>query len=391
MRFTRPAVTTALVGVAVAALATASPAFAGPSSSFLGQFTHVSTVASTVPPGNSPPPSGDGDINPYGVAVVHDSIGMERRGDVLVSNFNNSTNAQGTGTTIVEVSPSGTQTVFAHVPQLTGGTGLTTALAILPRGFVIVGSLPTSDGTSTTATAGALIILNSHGNVVRVLSGGDINGPWDLTAVSRGDDAVIFFTNVLNGTVMPGADASVPGPVVDQGTVVRMTLDFDHGFPRVTSNRVIASTFPERTDPAALVLGPTGVGLGRNGTLYVADTVDSTIRAIPNALFRHSSAGDGFRVSSANPTVSHLNQPLGLVVAPNGNIITVNGGDGFIVETTPFGHVENFQLIDNTPPTPPATTPLGAGALFGLAIAPHHQGVYFVDDVSNTLNLLGHM
>jgi sugar lactone lactonase YvrE len=175
------------------------------------------------------------------------------------------------------------------------------------------------------------------------------------------------------------------------GSVVRLTLDFDHGFPRVTSNTVIANTFPERTDPAALVLGPTGVGLSRNGTLYVADTVDSTIRAIPNALFRHSSSGDGFRVSSANPTVSHLNQPLGLVVAPNGNIITVNGGDGFIVETTPFGTVANFQLIDNTPPTPPATTPLGAGALFGLAIAPHHQGVYFVDDVSNTLNLLGHM
>jgi hypothetical protein len=386
MRFTRPAVT-ALVGVAVAALATASPAFAGTNFSFLGHFTHVSTVASTVPPGNSLPPSGDGDVNPYGVAVVHHSIGKERRGDILVSNFNNSTNAQGTGTTIVEISPSGTQTVFAHVGQLAGGTGLTTALAILPKGFVIVGSLPTSDGTSATATAGALIILNSHGDVVRVLSGGDINGPWDLTAVSRGDDAAVFFTNVLNGTVQPGANPMVPGNVVDMGSVVRLTLDFDHGFPRVTGNTVIANTFPERTDPAALVLGPTGVGLSRHGTLYVADTVDSTIRAIPNALFRHSPAGDGFLVSSSNPAVSHLNQPLGLVVAPNGNIITVNGGDGFIVETTPFGKVANFQLIDSTP----ATSPLGAGTLFGLAIAPHHQGVYFVDDGSNTLNLLGRM
>jgi hypothetical protein len=389
MRFTRPAVATALVGVAVAALATASPAFAGTNFSYLSQFTQVSTVASTVPPGNALPPSGDGDINPYGVAVVQHSIGNELRGDILVSNFNNVKNAQGTGTTIVEVSPSGTQTVFAHVGQLTGGTGLTTALAILPRGFVIVGSLPTTDGTSTTATAGALIILDSHGNVVRVLSGGDINGPWDLTAVSQGDDATVFFTNVLNGTVQPGADPTMPGTVVDMGSVVRMTLDFDHGSPRVTSNRIIANAFPERTDPAALVLGPTGVGLGWNGTLYVADTVDSTIRAIPNALFRHSGVGDGFLVSSADMSVSHLNQPLGLAIAPNGNIITVNGGDGFIVETTPFGKVVNFQLIDNTPPTPPATTPLGGGALFGLAIAPHHQGVYFVDDVSNTLNLLG--
>ncbi len=386
MRFTRPAVATALVGVAVAALATASPAFAGTNFSFLGQFTHISTVSSTVPTTNTPPKPGDGDVNPYGVAVVHHSIGRLHRGDILVSNFNDSSNAQGTGTTIVEITPSGTQRVFARVPELAGGTGLTTALAILPKGFVIVGSLPTSDGTSATATAGALIILDSHGNVVRVLSGGDINGPWDLTAVSRGDDATVFFTNVLNGTVVPGANPMVPGTVVDMGSVVRLTLDFDHGFPRVTSNTVIANTFPERTDPAALVLGPTGVGLSRHGTLYVADTVDSTIRAIPNALFRHSSSGDGFLVSSSNPAVSQLDQPLGLVVAPNGNIITVNGGNGFIVETTPFGTVVNSQLIDNTPPAP-----LGAGTLFGLAIAPHHQGVYFVDDGSNTLNLLGRM
>ncbi|HUJ63958.1 MAG TPA: hypothetical protein VLX59_00360, partial [Acidimicrobiales bacterium] len=101
MRFTRPAVTTAIVGAAVAALATASPAFAGTNSSYLGQFTQVSTVASTVPPTHTPPKAGDGDVNPYGVAVVHDSVGRLHRGDVLVSNFNDSSNAQGTGTTIV--------------------------------------------------------------------------------------------------------------------------------------------------------------------------------------------------------------------------------------------------------------------------------------------------
>jgi hypothetical protein len=385
MRFTRPAVATALVGVAVAALATASPAFAGTNFSYLSQFTNVSTLASTVPPTNTPPKPGDGDVNPYGVAVVQESTGRLHQGDILVSNFNNSSNAQGTGTTIVEISPSGTQTVFARIPQLAGGTGLTTALAILPRGFVIVGSLPTTNGKANTATAGALIILDNHGHIVKVLSGGDINGPWDLTAVSRGDDAAVFFTNVLNGTVAATTDFTMTGPVVNQGTVVRLTLDFDHGFPQVTSNTIIGSGFPEQTDPNALVIGPTGVGLSRHGTLYVADTVDSTIRAIPDALFRHSSAGEGFLVSSSDQTVSHLNGPLGLAMAPNGNIITVNAGDGFIVETSPHGTVENVQLIDTTPPPGPG----GAGALFGLAIAPYHQGVYFVDDISNTLNLLG--
>ena len=133
-----------------------------------------------------------------------------------MSNFNNAANLQGTGTTIVEVSPSGNQQVFARVPQFPGGTGLTTALAILPRGFVVVGSLPTTNGMSATATAGALIILDRNGHVAATFSGGDINGPWDLTAVSQGNRAILFFTNVLNGTVAAG------GQVVNEGTVVRM-------------------------------------------------------------------------------------------------------------------------------------------------------------------------
>ena len=105
----------------------------------------------------------------------------------------------------------------------------------------------------------------------------------------------------------------------------------------MVSNTVIGSGFPERSDPAALVIGPTGVGLSLNGTLYVANTVKNTIRAIPNALSRTSSAGTGMLASSPTPAASGLNAPLGLAIASNGNILTVNGGDGNIVETTPGG------------------------------------------------------
>jgi len=374
MRFTRPAVSAALVGAAIVSFAGGSPAFAA--SSYLGHFNQVTTVASTVPTSKTPLP-GDGDVNPYGVALVEHSTGRLHRGDVLVSNFNASSNLQGTGTTIVEVSPSGSVEVFARIPQLQGGTGLTTALAVLPRGFVVVGNLPTTNGMSATATAGSLVILDRDGGVVETLSGGDINGPWDLAAVSRGDEAALFFTNVLNGTVAAG------GSVVDQGTVVRLDLDLSHAYPRVLSNTVIGSGFPERTDPNALVVGPTGVGLARSGTLYVADTVDNTIRAIPCALGRTTSAGEGRLASSTNAMQSHLNGPLGLTIAPNGDVLTVNGGDGFIVETTPWGHEVEARLIDSS------GTPPGSGALFGLAIAPQSAGVYFVDDATNTLNLLG--
>ena len=62
----------------------------------------LTTIGSTVP--------ANGDVNPYGVAVVPHSRGRLHRGDVLVSNFNNKANLQGTGTTIVQVSPGGHRT-----------------------------------------------------------------------------------------------------------------------------------------------------------------------------------------------------------------------------------------------------------------------------------------
>jgi hypothetical protein len=74
---------------------------------FLGQFHHKKLVASTVP--------GNGDINPYGVAVVRHSQGRLQAGDILVSNFNDAKNEQGTGSTIVEISPSGHRTPFARI------------------------------------------------------------------------------------------------------------------------------------------------------------------------------------------------------------------------------------------------------------------------------------
>ncbi|WP_250850525.1 hypothetical protein [Streptomyces malaysiensis] len=337
---------------------------------FLGPLHTVSTIASTVP--------ANGDLNPYGTALVKKSVGDLRRGNVLVSNFNNAANQQGTGTTLVQISPRGTTTLFAQIdPQnlpgpCPGGVGLTTALSILPGGWVVVGSLPTADGTSATAQAGCLLVLDSHGKVRETFSGQGINGPWDMTAKSSGDKTDLFVTNVLNGTVAGGGD------IVRRGTVLRITLrTHDDRPPTRVATTVIGSGFAQKTDPAALVIGPTGVGL-RDGTLYVADTVDNRITAIPDAPTRRTSAGIGKVVS----TDQHLNGPLGMAITPKGDILTVNGGDGNIVETTPRGVQVAVRTLDTS------GSPPGAGALFGLAIAEDPDRVYFVDDATNTLNLL---
>jgi hypothetical protein len=337
---------------------------------FVGPLHKTSVLASTVP--------GNGDVNPYGVAVVPHSTGDLHRGDVLVSNFNNQANVQGTGTTIVQVTPSGGVSLFAkinrHLRGCPGGVGLTTALTVLRSGWVIVGSLPTQNGNIS--GAGCLIVLDRWGNVRETFKGQGINGPWDMATLDLGNQAVLFVTNVLNGTVAAG------GKTVFRGTVLRLVIKIPaFGLPFIWFNTTIGSGFPEALNSSALVIGPTGVGLGAHQVLYVADTLGNRIAAIPNAVFRGFSAGPGFTVTRGH----HLNGPLGLVIAPNGNILTVNGGNGKLIEITPFGAQIATRQLDSsvTPGSPP-----GAGALFGLAVKPGHRAVYYVDDATNTLNLL---
>ena len=361
------AVVTTAAGLLAATGLGAGVAGASGFPAFVGPLHHVTTLASTVP--------ANGDVNPYGVAVIPRSTGHLGRDNILVSNFNDKANVQGTGTTIVQVTPAGNVSLFAQIdPQLPGcpgGVGLTTALSVLSSGWVIVGSLPTKGGN--VSGSGCLIVLDRWGHVRETFTGRGINGPWDMTAADFGGTADLFVTNVLNGTVAAG------GKTVHRGTVIRIFLVMPpYGLPYIFRTDRIGSGFAEPRDPAALVIGPTGVGLGRNGTLYVADTVANRIAAIPRALFRLTDAGRGFTVSRGG----HLNGELGLVVAPGGDILTVNSGDGNLVEVTPSGFQIAVRTLDSS------GSPPGAGALFGLAVKPSHRAVYFVDDATNTFDLL---
>ena len=361
---------------------------AGDGVAILKKLKNISTLSTTVP--------SNGDINPYGLVRVPKTIGNLTEGHYLVSNFNASSNLQGTGTTIVDISPNGGITQFAQIDatklpgNCPGGVGLTTALAVLRTGWVIVGSLPTSDGSSATAQAGCLIVLDGTGNVVETIYGSLINGPWDMTSADDDRTAVLFVTNVLNGTVAAG------GGVVNQGTVVRVILDVSgKKMPVLESLTVVGAGFAERTDPAALVIGPTGVALSpdcehagdddcRNSSdedepvLYVADSVNNRIAVINHPFSRTTPSKNGKTLASGGT----LNDPLGLTVAPNGHLIVVNGNDGYATEFTARGNAIATRLLDNTGGPPP-----GAGTLFGVLFDPE-VGLVFVDDGSNTLNVL---
>ena len=368
----------------------APASFATDDGSILKKLHNISTISSTVP--------SNGDVNPYGLVRVPKSVGILREGHYLISNFNANTtlqpNFQGTGTTIVDVSPDGALTLFSQIDPTNlpgpcpGGVGLTTALAVLRTGWVIVGSLPTSDGTSATAQAGCLIVLDAWGNPVETFYGSLLNGPWDMASLDGDEQAVLFVTTVLNGTV------AANGKVVNQGTVVRVNLAVStNAKPVLESLTVIGAGFSQRTDPAALVIGPTGLGMapacqhgGENcwfpfgedePVLYVADSLNNRIAVIKDPLTRATPAGPDKVLTSGGS----LNDPLGLNVAPNGHILVVNGNDGFVIEITPHGVQIAKKLIDSS------GNPPGAGALFGLVFDPE-VGLVYVDDATNTLNVV---
>jgi DNA-binding beta-propeller fold protein YncE len=313
-----------------------------------------------------------GDLNPYGVAFVPEDFpagGTVQARDVLVSNFNSSANIQGTGTTIVKLTPGdppaspGNATTFFTSQR----AGLSTALGALRGGFVVVGNVPTTDGSFATIEQGALQVLDRRGNLLEVWADPVfLDGPWDLAIDDDGGRARIFVSNVLNGTVV--------------------RLDVAAGPARVTllDKTIIAAGYTHVPNQGAVVLGPTGLALDKaNDTLYVASTADNAIYAIAHATSAASAVLKG-RVAFAD---AHLRGPLGLRFAPNGNLMTANGdavnGDpahpSEIIEFTRSGQFVREYDVDAS-----------QGGAFGLDAVNDSEGSFnfaVVDDVTNSLSV----
>lgn len=332
-------------------------------SPILPQLPHSALVVANTVPAN-------GDVNPYGVAFVpHDvaSGGTIHFGDILVSNFNDSNNTQGTGTTIVSIDRDGKQTLFFQGHK---GLGLSTALAVLKRGVVLVGNVPTEDGSFATIKQGSLIAINRWGKTIASFTDSTfLDGPWDLTALDFGRHAVVFVSSVLNGTLS------------------RLDFDISENGDNINLDQatLVATGYSHRGDPAALVVGPTGLAFDfEHDVLYVASTDDNAIYAVHQALKRNDPEDKGTLVYRDS---AHLRGPLGLLIAPNGDLITANGDaingnpnqPSELVEFTKSGHFVVQESVDLG----------GQGGAFGIAFfgCDDTKRLAAVDDVVNTLKI----
>ena len=299
---------------------------------FFGPFLplQVSTVPS------------NGDTTPYGLAFVPEGFpegAAISKGTLLVSNFNSSSTA-GQGTTIITVNPNTGQTGLFF--QGSSPIGFANALTIARVGLVFAGSLPTSSGV---AEPGPLDVLDGNGNLVKQLNSSElVDGPWGMALNDRDNTAQLFVSNIFDAS---GNFA---------GSITRLEVLMSPSGITVLNKITIASGYTSAPDTAGTVVGPAGLAYDRyNDILYVAAEGDNAIYKLKGAGRATSDLGKG-QVIYDDQTVLH--GPLGLIFAPNGDLITANADPTHfppsatdpseIIEITPHGtFVRKFSIDPN--------------------------------------------
>ena len=318
-------------------LLTCVPALIAQSGYLPGPLQVVSTVPS------------NGDVNPYGVAFVPPNFpgGVLNPGDILVSNFNNNQNLQGTGTTIIRVTPQAATSVFFTAQP--NQQGLSTALSILQEGLVIVGNFPSVDGTCGTAGNGGLLVINSSGQQVQTITDDNfINGPWDMAVYDFGGGKVDAF--IANGLT---------------GAITRLDLLLSGGMFTVQSKTTIASGYGFQCDAVTFVDAPTGLVYDpHKDILYVASTVDNAIYAVSNASQRNDNGGTGQVIYQDQ---AHLHGPLGMAAAPNGDLL-VSNNDVINADPNQPSEIVEFTLAGKF--VTQHTMDPNFGGSFGLDVSP---------------------
>jgi len=346
--------------------------------SVLSQLASIkpTVLGSTVDPGN-------GDGNPYGLAIAPVSAGPIAAGDLVVCNFNNKppANAQGAGTTIVGLHPTAGASPY-HIAQDANLLGCN-AVAQLADGSIAAAALK----------ANQVPLVSAKGAVTTPFAADGLSQPWGLTYVpaSGGKPAALYVSDV-------------------SGSIDRIELSGD----AQTSFATIATGFCGSGSPGS-IFAPAGLTYDASiDTLYVVDTSSNSVVAFANV---SAIGASGITVNgqcntvAAPPTpaptfsgpsaasarvVAHgggFISPISAALLADGDLIVTNGdvniGTGqmpnLAIEVSPVlpgGFVGDPVQLD-TSGTP--------GALFGVVATTDNQGhqiIYFNDDNTNKVMMV---
>lgn len=321
--------------------------------SVLNTLTQEQTIGSTSP-------STPADVNPYGLDIAKTTSGNISAGDLVVCDFNDPGNVQGTGTEIVAL-----HAAIGSSPHLIAKSNTLTgcnALAAAPNGNIWLAAFKANDNP----------VFTSSGGLVTALSNGPWNHPFGEAFAPPGS---FYVSNA------------------GDGSLVRVSVERGPSF----TFTVIATGFPVNGGKPGSILAPSGLSYQASGDiLYVVDGTNDTLYAIDDVSsvgangiavnangqsFTGSSASDAHVVFSGPP----LNGPISSAILPGGNIAVGNtldpDGQNLIVEISPAGSLLDVKNVDTGP----------AGAIFGMAASGSTAAgtkLYFNDDNDNTVKVL---
>jgi hypothetical protein len=339
-----------------------------------------------------PVTAGNGDDNPYGLALAPASAGLITQGDLIVCNFNDVTQTEGNGTTLIGLHPQAGATPYpiAQSSMLAGCN----ALALLA-----------DDSISAAAWTPSLNpLVAADGTLSTPFTNAAIASPWGEAYVpAQGSSAAaLYISGAPGGTTYASA-----------GNIIRVTLTGD----APTAITEIAAGFCTGGAPGG-IYGPAGLTYDPSSdTLYVVDTASNSVIALSNV---STIGADGVMVdgqctavtlptATAMPTfsgpsansarvIAHgapLSTPLSATLLSDGDLLVGNADIGPTQTNVPTINL----MIEVSPWLPGGfvgqpfqADPTTSGALFGIVATVNSAGqqiVYFNDDNSNAVMQIG--
>jgi hypothetical protein len=302
-------------------------------------------------------------LNPYGLAVASKTSGHLTKGDLVVCNFNDKQNVQGTGFTVVALhpAPGSKARLIVADKKLTGCAAL---------------ALDNLDTIWATAFSANDDVAFSTQGVLQWDNGGKpFDRPWGQAGAPNPHlpDETFYESNAANGAILK--------------------VVFDDGYHAVA----IAKGFAVNHGKPGSIFAPAGLTYDRKGdVLYIADGTDNTVVAFSkvSTIKSHGIVVEAGGKTFEGPDASHarlvfsgspLNGPISMALLPNHNLVIGNTGNAsgtnLMVEITPAGKLLATRNVDKG----------AAGALFGIVASGKTDSdtkIYFNDDNDNDLQVL---
>jgi hypothetical protein len=319
------------------------------------RLLHIKTIGSTVDPQN-------GDQNPYGLDVAKIDAGLLHSGDLVVCNFNNAANVQGTGTTIVALHPHPNAAPL-RIAQNAALLGCD-ALALAPSDTIWAAAFAANDNP----------IVSPSGALIDALAGGPWHGPFGETFAPAHPPFVAAFYVSNAG----------------DGSIVRVNIR-----PSGFTFDVIATGFAVNNGAPGGILGPSGLQYDNSrDALSVIDGQDNSVTVLRHVSFIPA-GGLAFKNGVPSGVAAFLarrifqgpplNGPISSALLPDGHLVIGNtldpAGTNLLVEITRGGRLAATKNVDTG----------AAGALFGMVATgtgDDDAQLYFNDDNDNTVKVL---